>query len=57
MSFKKINHKQTLLRLRRFDATLPLRGYGMSRATGNFAATWNDVNEGCRALLEKIPRV
>lgn len=22
--------------------------------TGDFSATWNDVNEGCRALLEKI---
>jgi len=22
--------------------------------TGDFTATWNDVNAGCRAMLEKI---
>ena len=22
--------------------------------TGDFTATWNDVNEGCRAMLQKL---
>ena len=24
--------------------------------TGDFETTWNDVNEGCRAVLEKLNR-